>query len=162
MKVCFFTGHRAIRKSDYAAVKSFLRAEILEKINSGVTVFIAGGAKGFDTLAAEQVIDIRQDYDIIKLHLYLPCNDQDLTWNDQEKKQYQTILKKADSIFYVSDVPYKKGCMEKRNRAMVEVSDCGIAYMTRQGSGSAQTVRMAEEKGIEVTNISKHIKPLTE
>ena len=56
--------------SDRDKLLSCLREEILNKINDGVTTFIAGGAIGFDTMAAEQVIDMRSDYPI-RLLLYL-------------------------------------------------------------------------------------------
>ncbi len=158
MKTCFFTGHREISKKDCEAVKSRLREEILTKINGGVRIFIAGGAKGFDTMAAEQVIEMREDYDIISLYLYIPCTDQDATWQNCDRERYRHILKSADKVFYITDAPYKKGCMAKRNRAMVEASDCGISYVLRNGSGSSQTMRMAQEKGIDIVNISQYLK----
>ena len=39
----------------------------------GVNTFIDGGALGFDTIAAETVIEMREKYQNIKLVMYLPC-----------------------------------------------------------------------------------------
>ena len=153
-KACFFTGHRIIPANKRNIIKSLLRQEILNKINDGVTVFISGGALGFDTLAAEQVIDMRGDYDMIHLCLYLPCHNHDISWNPSDRQRFYDIKSSADEIYYVTKNDYAPGCMKKRNNAMVEASDCGIAYMTKASSGSAQTVRMAMEKGIDVINIA--------
>lgn len=153
-KTCFFSGHRFLEKKEAQLMKSLLREEILNKINSGVTSFIAGGAIGFDTLAAEQVIDMRKDYDRIKLLLYLPCKNHFARWNTVSRARFEKIKSLADEVHYISDGMYVSGCMKKRNLAMVEDSDCGIVYLAnRIKSGSAQTVKFAEEKGIPFVNI---------
>lgn len=157
-EACFFTGHRAIPKKLYAPITSRLREEILNMINRGVTVFIAGGAVGFDTLAAEQVLAMREDYDNIRLHLYLPCRGQDSDWSEQDRDRYLSIKNRADYIYYVTDGEYSRGCMKKRNRAMVDSAEYGIAYLVNnRRSGSSQTAAMALEKGIDVINIAKLI-----
>ncbi|MBP3360262.1 MAG: DUF1273 family protein [Clostridia bacterium] len=157
-KTCFFTGHRVISTKKRDKAVSWLREEILNKINDKVTVFIAGGAKGFDTMAAEQVIDMREDYSCIKLHLYLPCTNQDAQWNEDERRRFEEIKKSADKIYYITEGEYVKGCMRKRNLAMVEAADCGIAYLVNGCSGSAQTVKMAVKKGIKVVNIADKVR----
>lgn len=153
-RVCFFTGHRIIDGNKKSMVKSLVNEEILNKINDKVEVFISGGARGFDIIAAEQVIFMREDYDSIKLCLYLPCRNHDIKWKRPERRRLRKIMEQADEIYYVTDGEYKDGCMKKRNIAMVDASDCGIAYMTNRMSGSAQTLRIAAEKGIEVINLA--------
>lgn len=153
-KTCFFTGHRSIARNENSMIKSLVNEEILNKINDRVEVFISGGARGFDTIAAEQVIFMREDYDFIRLCLYLPCHNHDLKWRFSERRRMRNIMEQADEIYYVTDGEYQNGCMKKRNRAMVDASDCGIAYMTNKMSGSAQTMRIAGKKGISVINIA--------
>ncbi|MBR4720516.1 MAG: DUF1273 family protein [Clostridia bacterium] len=154
-KTCFFTGHRIISNADIDLVKSFLNEELLNAVNQGFTHFITGGAVGFDTLAAEKVILMREDYNDIRLVLYLPCTDQSSGWNETDRNRFDRILTMADEVYYVSREPYKKGCMKKRNSAMVEASDLCIAYLKNASSGTAQTVKMAQKKGIEIINIAK-------
>ena len=154
-RVCFFTGHRVIAGNKKSMIKSLVNEEILNKINDKVEVFISGGARGFDIMAAEQVIFMREDYDSIKLCLYLPCRNHDIKWKYPERRQLHKIMEQADEIHYVTDGEYINGCMKKRNIAMVDASDCGIAYMTNRISGSAQTLRIAAEKGIDVINIAE-------
>lgn len=157
-KTCFFTGHRLIEKSKISQIESWLKEEILDKINHKVKVFIAGGAIGFDTIAAEQVLFMKEDYPDIKLCLYLPCINQDEDWGNEDRERFDKIKKNADEIYYISKGKYKQGCMKKRNKAMVEASDCGIAYLKNHHSGASQTVNMAIEKGIDVVNIADKLK----
>ena len=156
-KTCFFTGHRFIRTDEAARVKSGLNEEILNAVNAGFTHFITGGAVGFDTLAAERIIAMREDYDQMRLILYLPCIDQHRSWRADDQECFERILGEADEIYYVTKEHYREGCMKKRNRAMVEASDMCIAYLKNMSSGTAQTVKMAKEKGIITVNIAEKV-----
>ena len=64
---CCFTGHRVIPAAVGEELKLRLRAEIENLINRGTLVFIAGGALGFDTLAAQAVVALKSKYPFIKL-----------------------------------------------------------------------------------------------
>lgn len=153
-KACFFTGHRAIKEAEAEKIKVRLNEEIEKKIQDGVLEFIAGGATGFDMMAEQAVLDMRAKYPDIKLRLYLPCINQAEEWNEHDRRRYFDYLVRADEVYYVSREKYTDGCMKKRNQAMVNASVCGIAYMVSDRSGTSQTIRMAEEKGIDVVKIS--------
>lgn len=152
-KACFFTGHRIIKQADKCKIKSRLYCEIEKKIQEGVQVFIAGGATGFDMMAQQAVLDLKETYPDIRLCLYLPCSDQAEGWTEANRDRYFFYLKSADEVYYVSREKYAEGCMKRRNSAMVEASDCGIAYALTDRSGSGQTVRMAKKRGIDVVKI---------
>ena len=154
-KTCFFTGHRHIAAEEVGNIKRRLNEEILNAVNKGYTHFISGGAVGFDAMAAERVLALREDYDNIRLILYLPCIEHSKNWTDNDKIRFERILSVSDEVYYVSNEPYKDGCMKKRNSAMVEASDLCIAYLKNRQSGTAQTVKLAQKKGVEVINIAK-------
>jgi predicted Rossmann fold nucleotide-binding protein DprA/Smf involved in DNA uptake len=65
---------------------------------------------------------------------------------------YEYILSSADEVIFTSD-SYTKTCMKERNAKLAELADVLIAYSGRKNSGSAQTVRMAKEKGKTVYNL---------
>ena len=76
--------------------------EKMEKlITQGVTCFITGGAIGFDTIAAQKVLDLRNNYNKIKLILAIPCEDQSSKWSDEDKCIYEDIKKSADKVIYI-------------------------------------------------------------
>ena len=153
-KTCFFTGHRFLPASEMEMIKSRLNEELLNAVNCGFTHFIAGGAMGFDTVAAEQVISLRGDYTGIRLVLYLPCRNHTQNWGENERVRFDRIKELADEIYYVTREDYREGCMKKRNSAMAEASDMCIAYLKNPMSGTAQAVKLAEKKGLKIINIA--------
>ena len=152
MKTCCFTGHRIIKITPELVQK--LRETIIDVIGQGVTEFYDGGAIGFDMLAAETVISLKDEYPNIKLHLLLPCPpvEQIKGWNESQIARYEKMLQNADSVTVVSE-HYAKDCMKQRNKRLVELADCCICYCANPRSGTGQTVRMAKEKGIPVINL---------
>ena len=51
-------------------------------------------------------------------------------------------------------MPYKAGCMQLRNKAMVNDSNFGIAYCNRTFGGTYSTVKYAQEQGKNIIIIS--------
>lgn len=92
----------------------------------------------------------------IKLHLVLPCSNEEQTknWSYNDKQEFYAIMMAADSIEYIGS-EYTKDCMKQRNARLTELADCCVAYYDQSNgrSGTGQTVRMAEAKGIEVINL---------
>lgn len=153
---CFFTGHRYFAVQDAKYIKS----EVIKLCESlithhGVTEFIAGGALGFDTLAALAVIELKYKYPYIQLHLYFPCTDQTKKWNLRQKELWEKIKRNADDYRYITNSEYIPGCMQLRNRAMVEDAYYGIAYCTRDFGGTASTVNLARDKNRKVAIIKQ-------
>ena len=153
-KTCFFSGHRHIAFDEAVKVKSRLNEELLNAVNAGFTHFISGGAVGFDTLAAEQVIRLREDYSDIRLILYLPCSNHTKNWNELERARFDRIFSLSDEVYYVTREDYRDGCMKKRNNAMTEAADMCIVYLKNPVSGTAQTVKLAEKKGLKIINLA--------
>ena len=138
---CFFTGHRDIPPESYNHIYELVLYNIQKLYKEGITDFVCGGALGFDTLAANAVIEARQDLDI-KLHLILPCSDQNKSFTDSQKFEYERIIQLADSVQILHE-RYVRGCMHERNRELVKNSCCGIAYCLKTEGGSAYTVKYA-------------------
>lgn len=155
---CFFTGHRKLPKNRLETIKELLRSKIISLIeDKGVDCFIAGGALGFDTLAARTVIELKEKYPFIKLYLYLPCNDQSRLWSAEDKYKWRMIMTKADGYKYVTDGSYVDGCMQKRNYKMADDALYCLTYCVISRSGTGATVNYAEEHGCAVDNIADEI-----
>ena len=148
---CCFTGHRALSAADSAALEPALRSEIRRLYESGVTEFYAGGARGFDMLAEKTVLALKKELPI-RLHLMLPCPQQAERWPQHLRREYEDILKQADSVHYVSD-EYDASCMHRRNDAMVERSAYCICYLQWERGGTAYTVKRARRAGCTVIHL---------
>ena len=156
MKSASFTGHRKI-KGDTAELSKKLY-NLLEKdiVSYDLTDFYAGGALGFDTLGAQTVLKLKKQFPHIRLHLVLPCptEEQTETYNEKDKKEFTEILDSADSSETVC--PHKTNdCMKLRNARLIEFADLCYCYFNENQfrSGTGQTVRMAEKKGIVIFNL---------
>jgi len=151
MRAVCFTGHRIIgRDLDEEKLDYFLHrlAEI------GYGTFICGGALGFDTLVAEKVIRLRKEFPHIRLHMYLPCRNQDSKWSFFDRRRYKRILDSADDVVVMAE-SYYDGCMRARNYKMVDDADLCMCYLNNdQRSGTAQTVRYAIKKMVSVINVA--------
>ena len=146
---CSFTGHREIPESEYSNIQLKLEGVITMLIGHGVCDFLAGGALGFDTLAALTVLKLKNDYPHIRLKLILPCRDQAKTWPVTDKKIYSLILEQADEVVYVSEY-YYSGCMHKRNRHLVDNSGYCVCYLRKNSGGTKWTVDYALKKDLQV------------
>ena len=109
---------------------------------------------GFDTIAAETVIEMREKYQNIKLVMYLPCYGQSKMWKESEQFRYRIVLSKADKIIYITESVYTDDCMKLRNLKMIKDSSFCIAFCLMQKSGTGFTLRNAENVGIEIVNIA--------
>lgn len=151
---CSFTGHRKIEKETYLQTKARLEAEIASLVRKGYLYFYNGGALGFDTMAAIEVLRQRKTYPQIKLVMALPHRGQEEKWTRVDKEIYHEILKRADQTVYLNE-RYHAACMFERNRYLVDHSDVCIAYLTRHSGGTAYTVHYAQKRGLEIINIAK-------
>ena len=145
-KTCCFTGHRRIPADEYETVKLRLRETVIRAIRNGYRYFGTGGSWGFDMLAAQTVLELKEIYPNIYLILVLPCKTQTKYWSDDNKKEYDRIMHSADKVVWTSE-EYTRDCMFKRNRHLVDNSSLCICYLTKNTGGTAYTVRYARDKG---------------
>ena len=151
--VCF-TGHRKISSEQLNQLAWRLKDTVIKLINDGYTYFIAGGALGFDTLAAKTVLNLKSAYPDIRLILVLPCLSQADKWSSEDKRVYEVIKEAADKVVYISD-EYTKDCMYKRNRHLVDNSNACVCYLTEKTGGTAYTVKYAKKCNLLVINMAE-------
>ncbi len=148
-----FTGHRTIPFLQRHKIEKRTEESIIEAIEQGYRFFGAGGALGFDTLAAQTVLRMRKTYPQIKLILVLPCLSQARGWRPEDIAEYERIKAAADKVVYTSQ-EYTRDCMFKRNRHLVDNSSLCIAYLTENSGGTAYTVDYARSKGLIIRNVA--------
>ena len=154
---CCFTGHRDILPQHEKQLPRALKKTLRELIERGYHTFVAGGALGFDTIAAEVVLKLKKKYPHIKLIVVAPFAGQSSEWDLSSQLKYERIREYADDYICLS-AGYTPTCMKKRNLYLVEMSDVCISYCLRERSGSGQTVNFAKEHGLEIIDITELLK----
>ena len=150
---CAFTGHRPQRFSfgyqedhpDAYRLRELLHREVIRLAQAGVTTFYSGMAQGADQWAAEQVLSLRGlGLFPLRLIAVLPCLGQDSAWPPEARQRYADILARADEVVRMAD-HYTPGCMQQRNRYLVDHADTLLAvYDGGPQGGTAHTVDYAK------------------
>ena len=151
-KACSFTGHRRIKPEHLSGLAGLLRRAVSYAYGVGVRTFFAGGAVGFDTLAAREIIRFRLTHPDVRLVMLLPCVEQAEGWSARQRDDYEYVLRQADETVYVSQ-EYTADCMKRRNAELVRRADMLIAYASNMRSGTGQTVNFAKKAGVTVYNL---------
>lgn len=144
-KICALTGHREL-PADFD--KNALIDLLEERILAGTDYFLCGMAAGFDLLALECLLYLRQKHKI-KIEACIPCLGQESSFGSYERERYQKFLEACDRKTVLFD-NYRQGCYHARDRYMVNCADELVAYCKRTKGGTAYTVREAGKKGIPV------------
>lgn len=138
------TGHRPDKLGGFddnplgRAVRRRMR-EAIEQLRP--VKIISGMALGVDQWGAEIAIELG-----IPFIAAVPCVGQESKWFAHSKKRYFQLLDHAQHIHLCSPEPYKRGCMEKRNRWMVDNSNALLAVWNGSSGGTANCVNYAKTK----------------
>jgi len=159
-KTCAFTGYRPSKmpwgydETDARCVEfRFRLREALEYlIGQGYTDFMSGGALGFDQMAAEIVLSLREKYPWVRLVMVIPFDGQADKWSREQRGRWLEIIEASDRVIRISH-EYDKGVFFKRNHYLVENADLLLAAFDGQPGGTAGTVAYAKRHGVRVVRI---------
>ena len=153
-KSCCFSGHRKLpSEPEVMELRRRMRRAMWLCAKQGVINFLTGGALGFDTIAALEVLRMREEYPDIRLVLVLPCEDQTKGWRIPNVDLYRFIKREADEVICLYQ-QYVRGCMQQRNRYLAEHSQWCICYLNRGNGGTKYTVDLCRKNGVEVINLA--------
>lgn len=161
-RACCFTGHRPDALPDGGDERSggmfLLRRKLISAVEcavrAGVTDFYAGGAQGFDLLAADAVLAIGAHTPNVRLHLALPGEDCHRRYPVPDRKRFEQHLLFAESVWYPADPVTGVHAFHARDRYMVDHADCVIAYLTKGSGGTFYTVKYALSRGLPVYHLA--------
>ncbi|MCT7957272.1 SLOG family protein [Laspinema palackyanum] len=147
-KTAAFTGHRQFAATDIFPVQIALQRMIDRAKERGFDSFISGMAIGVDQWAAGMVAD---DPDL-RLIAAIPCKEQYKKWPKSSQRYYFHLLEKADSVHYLSHRTYFPGCMNDRNKWMVDRCSLVLSVWDGRSGGTCHAVEYALDQGITVVN----------
>ncbi len=161
---CCFTGYRpskfpfSLDREDleYKKFENNLYEEILMLVNQGCTTFYSGMAMGFDIIAAEAVLFLKNLYKDreFKLICVLPFAEQGESFSYIWKERFYNVLSCCDKKIILSD-EYFQGCYQKRNEFMVDNSDYVLTWYDGKAGGTRNTLNYAIKKQRYIVNANK-------
>lgn len=151
---CCLCGHKRIPDKEPESLSYQIKDIVGLLIDSGVTTFLTGATIGFDTLAAQAVLEMKGIYPQIRLVIIATCPNPTRGFPECDKKIYDQIFSRADEVVYTSKY-YYSGCVQKRNRTLVNMSGYCLCYLTDNKGETHTTVTYARRMGLKVLNLAK-------
>lgn len=130
-----------------------LREALEYLIGQGYTDFLSGGALGFDQMAAEIVLSLRERYPWVRLIMVIPFDGQADKWSQEQRERWLSIIEASDRVVHVSH-EYDKGVFFRRNHYLVENSNLLLAAYDGHPGGTAGTIAYAKRHGVKVVTIA--------
>ena len=157
---CCFSGHRPAKlpwgtdESDprCLALKKCIHDAVCSAIEENYSHFICGMAQGCDLYFAEEILYQKAIHSGITLEAVLPCLTQAEGWQQKMKERYERILAAADLETVIQEA-YSPGCMQRRNRYMVDHASLLIAAYGGVGGGTRRTGMYAMSRGLDIVDI---------
>ena len=102
---------------------------------------------------AEAVLALREIHPDVSLEAAVPCTTQADSWSPEQKQRYAGLLSRCDSRHLVQE-KYSPGCMQRRNKYMVDSSSLLLACFAGVPGGTMNTIVYAQRSGVETVIIS--------
>ncbi len=155
-QTCCFTGHRpeklpwGFNEEDPRCdvLKGRLRRAVEQAYEDGYRHFISGMARGCDLYFAEIVLELKENCPEVTLEAAIPCEEQAIGWKEHERERYFGLVARCDYETMVQR-HYDKGCMQRRNRYMVDRSARLIAVYDGMLGGTMYTLNYAMNHAVE-------------
>ena len=103
-RTCCLSGHRTIPVNRYDTVMQCLHETVTDLVEQGYDTFLTGGALGFDTLGAQVLLSLKEQYPQLRLILVQPCATQTAGWSRANVEAYESI--RARCIYLLRNFLY--------------------------------------------------------
>uniref|UniRef100_UPI004057949C SLOG family protein n=1 Tax=Alistipes sp. TaxID=1872444 RepID=UPI004057949C len=147
MTACF-TGHRTYDGSCNAELVAAIRCLYTQ----GYRTFLCGMAVGFDLIAAECALSLRDELKGLKVVAVIPFDGMQKSFKQPQRELFERIAERADESVIIAS-HYSKSVYMMRNNYLVDNSSATIAYFTGRRSGTSYTIRRAEKSLSYIINI---------
>ena len=156
---CSFTGHRPEKlpwgenESDIrcAALKTRLFDAVLAAYDQGYRHFLCGMARGSDFWFCEAVLRLQGIHRDVSLEAVIPYPGQADRWSGEDRERYRRLLRSCNYETVVQE-SYSPGCMQRRNRYLVDHASMLIAVHDGVPGGTQRTIAYAMRRGIEIVD----------
>lgn len=158
---CCFTGHRPSKlpwgdnESDprCVALKERIAHALETAYEDGFRHFISGMALGCDLYFCQCALALRNQYPEVTVEAAIPCPEQPARWSQAQQTHYAHLVAQCDFETVISQ-HYARGCMQRRNRYMVDHASLLIAAFDGSTGGTQSTILYAMNRGISIVDLS--------
>ena len=126
---------------------------IKELYKQGYTTYLTGCCEGFDLIAAEAVLKLKEEHSDIRLVAVIPFKGQDKDWCAKDRLTYEHVIRYADDRIILAEKFIDNQQYLERNNYLLENSSCVICYYDGQRGGTMYTVNRAKKTKMPITNI---------
>ncbi len=142
-RTCCLIGQEDLPPWEEQKVRTRMRHRLMPLIWDGMEFFGVGGGRGYEMLAAEYLLKVRDEFKRqIRIISVLPYPEYRAGWPEADFRRQEEILRRSDKIVYAC--PERTGdAWRIRDRKLVEESSCCICYCRRPDGRVADTLRAA-------------------
>ena len=143
-----FTGHRTY---DGSRNEELARA-VRELYALGYRNFLCGMAVGFDIVAAEVTLSLREELAGVRVVAIVPFEGMQKGFSEPWRSRFERVVAEADESITLAP-KYSTEVYAVRNNFLVDHSSAIIAYFDGSKGGTAYTVRRAVKGLLRLTNL---------
>ena len=100
----------------------------------------------------EAVLALREKHPDVTLEAAIPCEEQAARWKERDRNRYFGLVERCDLETMVQH-RYTSGCMQRRNRYMVDRSSLVLAVYDGMLGGTMYTLTYAMRQGVRVVTM---------
>ena len=134
------------------ALKGRIADAVEAAYQEGYRHFLCGMAMGCDLYFCECVLDLRRRMPDVTVEAVIPCPTQADEWPADMVRRYRELVAVCDYETMVS-ARYTPGCMQRRNRYLVDHASLLIAVYDGSAGGTRNTIQYALSRGVDVVDI---------
>lgn len=145
-----FIGQQEIQADEKDSLKEQLRNELSRLITvERYRYFMSSGVPGFDALAAQVVLELRETFDI-GLFVVLPCDGLKRNWSAADQEAHQSLLDSANYVRYTSFATWFDGCLWRRDKYMVDHASLIITCQPHRKTVKSRILNYAKTEQVPI------------
>lgn len=158
--VAFTTGYRTEKIFSNTEDKNLLNIiytelyrVVSERYKQGYTHYYSGMSEGIDILAANAVLDFKEEHPDVRFVAVIPFKGQQEQYSTTDKNDYQSICTEADEVVILADEFTGNDLYLQRNNYLLENCSTMVCYHDGLCDVMMYTCNRAEEAGIPIINL---------
>lgn len=159
MKQVLVTGYKASELGIFSEkhpgvgiIKKALKKRLQALTEEGLEWVIVSGQWGVELWAAEVALELRAEYESLRLAIIMPFLEQEENWNEQKKAAYSALLAAADYVNSVSKQKYAGPWQFKaRDRFLLDNTEGLLLIYDEEQEGSPRFLLELARKHAEAT-----------